>query len=146
MAKKKPTKAIVAATIVAMPNPSQTTAGRPSLFPLLAQQVIDKIETYGYSRTKACLSVGISLDTLKNWETEYPDFSEGLARAEVKCEEFHLERIRNGMQGPGYSDWKSSGWFLARKYPDQYSEKQKLEHSGNIEVIKLYQGVDLEKV
>jgi hypothetical protein len=103
--------------------------GRKSKYPAEAKKIIDKIKTYGFSRAKACLAAGIHIVTLERWEKEYPDFAECLMRAEIECEEYHLGRIRNSVQGRDNPDWKSSAWFLARKYPDQYGEKIKQDIS-----------------
>ena len=109
--------------------PRRPNAGRKTLFnENIATQIIGKISK-GLSRAKACLYFDITEQTLRNWQKEKPDFFARLKRAEIECEEYHLDRINNGIQGRDNADWKSSAWYLSRKYPDEYSEKVKQEIS-----------------
>lgn len=120
--------------------PKRPNAGRKSLFtPELADQIIDKVSK-GLSRAKACLYFDIHEDTLRNWCKEDPDFSARLIRAEIDLELKLLNDLQTARTGSDQKDWKASSWLLARKWPEQYSEKIKQEITSTI-AVKTYANV-----
>ena len=51
--------------------------------------------------------------------TSQSRFLDSLTRAEGECYLGHLKKINDS------KDWKSSAWFLARKYPEDWAEVKK---------------------
>lgn len=93
----------------------------------LTAELINQLEehlTLGLSRARACILAGICEDTLANWCKADPDLDLLLQQAEVKGEVEHLKNIRDIANGTKRGDFRSSAWFLSRKYPERWGEHQ----------------------
>lgn len=60
-------------------------------------------------------------------ETIYTEFINTLRRAEAEAKAEAIRYIQRS------DDWKARAWYLERKYSDEYSLKQKIEHSSDEE-------------
>lgn len=116
--------------------------GRPSkLTPETRKRLFDAIKAGCYYDV-ACRYAGISYATFRNWinkgeksrSGEFFDFLEALKQAEAEAE----VRMVMLWQSKMPEDWKAARDFLARRYPDRWGLKEKidLEHSG--EVVQQY--------
>lgn len=83
----------------------------------------------GSTRRAAALSVGVSEDTLARWLENFADFAESIARAEAECEAAMAGVIASAATE---GDWRAAECWLKRRRKADWSEKQELEHSGNV--------------
>lgn len=87
-------------------------------------------------RETACAAAGIDSKTLRNWlklakrggkaNHIYVQFAHDLEVAEAKTEIVDLATISKASR----EDWRAAAWRLARKNPDRWGERTRLEHSG----------------
>lgn len=87
----------------------------------------------------AAVMVGIDNKTFHDWknkgeedikngkETIYSNFLHTLRQAEAIAKAEAIRYIQRS------DDWKARAWYLERKYSDEYSLKQKIEHSSDEE-------------
>lgn len=112
--------------------------GRPSkLTPETRKRLFDAIKAGCYYDV-ACRYAGISYATFRNWinkgekskSGEFFDFLEALKQAEAEAE----VRMVMLWQSKMPEDWKAARDFLARRYPERWAQKDKidLEHSGEV--------------
>ena len=93
----------------------------------------------GLRRTQAAAKTGVSYSTVRYWRKTDDKFRE----AEVEREEQHLDEIEDRLRNVIASDAlpKDMMAYLARRRPDMWSEKTKVEH----EVTMRYDGSDDER-
>lgn len=112
--------------------------GRPSkLTPETRKRLFDAIKAGCYYDV-ACRYAGISYATFRNWinkgekskSGEFFDFLEALKQAEAEAE----VRMVMLWQSKMPEDWKAARDFLARRYPERWAQKERidLEHSGEV--------------
>lgn len=100
--------------------------GKPGRRPKLSPEIIIELERLlklGLSRTRACVAVGISQDSLLRWCKADSELKTLLEKAEVRGEIEHLENIRAIAIGEKRGDYRASAWFLGRKFPNEWSDK-----------------------
>lgn len=91
----------------------------------------------GNYRETACAAVGIIPKTLRNWlhrasqggkrNADYIKFAEDLEKAEALAEARDNAKVTSAAEA---GDWRAAAWRLARKRPDRWGERTRLEHSG----------------
>ena len=125
------------------PPPERTKAGRSGRVtrctPELPLRLVDALKA-GYTRRNACALVGISHQTLYNWldrgaegEQPFADFRMSILSGEAKAASEAVDEIRKaGRDG----DWRASAWFLARRFPEAWSERHQVTHEGGETPIK----------
>jgi hypothetical protein len=116
--------------------------GRPTKRTPETVERIEQSLRKGLTRKAAAAAGGISYDTLRAWEKDFPEFSEALQNAEAAGQEALLIRIwaasqqgaiitrRNGdvVEEPGA--WQAAAWILERRWPQDFARRQALEMSG----------------
>jgi hypothetical protein len=109
---------------------------RPTkLTPKLLAEILRNMRTCAYRET-ACAAVGIDSKTLRNWlklakrggasNAIYRTFAAGLEEAEAQAEIVDLTFISMAAK----ADWRAAAWRLARKSPERWGDRQRIEHSG----------------
>lgn len=99
---------------------SQPTVGRPrSLNAKQLDDIIRLIEVGG-SKKMAAKFAGTSVKTILREAARNEKFRIRLNEAETVCYSRHLAKIHTA------DDWKASAWFLARKWPEEFSEVKRL--------------------
>ena len=106
-------------------------AGRPSDYdPAYCQVVVDIMAT-GLSLTAAAGEIGVTRQTLNNWAHEFPEFFDAVCLGKAK-RTLALER---GMLGAENGPAVTARMFaLKNADPDEWREKQSIEHSGGVSV------------
>ena len=94
----------------------------------IIEDVIKNISS-GLNIQDSCQLAGIHKDTYYQWLKKKPDFADAIKNAELKCKKRALILI----QKAGETDWRALGWFLERKFQNEFAIKQKVEHSGDIQ-------------
>lgn len=95
-----------------------TRIGRPTKYTSAVAQKICKNIAEGCSREASASLAGISTATLYEWQRQFPQFSEGLEKADARCERECITAIRKA--GRSSRNWTASAWCLERKFPHRY--------------------------
>ena len=107
------------------------------LTPELQNHIINLLKL-GMPQKYACEAVGINQDTFYTWmklggkktEGKYHEFSEAVIRSKSEAMAIKLANLEKAAQKGSVS---AITWFLEHKYPDEFGNKLKVEHSGNPE-------------
>lgn len=104
---------------------SSATVGRPSKYkPAYCNEVITTMAT-GLSLTAFAGEIGVSRDTVNEWQRAHPEFSDAVKIAKAK-RTGALERQMLAMEnGPGVT---ARIFALKNADPEEWREKQHIEH------------------
>lgn len=98
------------------------------------QEEFCQIIAGGNTITTACGYCGISTQTYYRWlqeaeEGQQPqvDFCDEVEKARAEAKLLRISQINAAAEGGA---WQAAAWFLERSFPDEYSLKQRLEHTG----------------
>ncbi len=110
---------------------------RPSkLTPEIQRQICDFLLAGNFAQT-VCDFVGIHVDTYHEWlnrgergwkvdiDGGYVEFSEAVKKAISQVEVLTVNDLRKGPQ-----NWQAKAWWLERRHPDKWGNRQKVVHSG----------------
>ena len=100
--------------------------GRPTKRTADVQQRLLKAIAAGNYYEAACNAAGITFETFNEWRKAFPDFSEAVMKAEALAEMEIVARWRDDIPG----NWQAARDFLARRHPERWANKEKLEHTG----------------
>ena len=75
----------------------------------------------GVSIKGACMAANIAQKTYYRWMNEIPEFKEMVEAAQGDIEATLISDIMAS------DDWRAKAWILERRYPNDYSTKQKVE-------------------
>jgi hypothetical protein len=109
--------------------------GRPCLLTKEREVILLKAIEEAMPLKQAAMLAGISYDSLNRWRikgesdfapAEFRDFCKALQRSEAVAMRSLLTLIHTA----GQSDWKAAAWTLERRFPEEYSKPQRVEHSG----------------
>lgn len=97
-------------------------AGRPTDY---RPEYCDKVIEWGKqgkSKTWIASEIGVTRETLYEWERVHPEFSDAMARAKVFEQRWWEDAGQDGMklQGFGQSIWSRS---MAARFPKEWREK-----------------------
>jgi len=104
-------------------------AGRPTKYkPEFCKTVLAVGEEGGWlsEMAEAC---DVCRSTMDNWAAEHPEFLEALTRAKQKAQVWFERTGRTGLFADRFNAalWSKQ---MAARHPGEYSERQKLEHTG----------------
>ena len=105
--------------------------GRPTKYTPEMCDIVEKCGDRGDTVPEMAHACGVVVSTLYEWEKRYPEFSESFTRAQEKAEIFFARRLRDGLALPP-SEFQGAAnlKYMAQRFQERWSEKQKLEHSG----------------
>jgi len=92
----------------------------------ITKEICGHVENGNTQKDAAQLS-GICEDTFYEWMKK-TEFSESIKKAESICKNNMIKII----QKEAKQTWQAAAWWLERRYKNEYSLKQELEHSGNV--------------
>lgn len=75
----------------------------------------------GSSLRGAAAQVGRSDAWLRQWRLDDPEVAEAVELALADWESSTVEKIN------GNEDWKAQAWLLARRFPDDYGDRQRFD-------------------
>jgi hypothetical protein len=111
----------------------------------VTKDVVKKLEagfSMGLSDKEACVYAGISKQTLYNYCEEHEEF---LDRKELLKESVKMHaKINLFRQIKIKKDISMSQWYLERKCKDEFSPKQELEYTGNVNINNPFEGLSTE--
>jgi transposase len=145
------------------------------LIPSVQERICNALRAGHYGETAARLG-GISKSAYYSWlqrgrdepSGPYKEFLDAVDAAVAEAEERALAVIEKAAQGwtehtleetddpkGGLStktktvakfDWGAASWYLERKHPDRWGNRQQIEHSGQIDVAVIFEGEDVPTV
>lgn len=83
--------------------------------------IIEAALKAGSSLRGAAAQVGCSAEWLRLWRNDDPEVAEAVEIAIAEWEQEAVEKINDN------EDWKASAWLLARRFPDDYGDRQRVE-------------------
>lgn len=87
----------------------------------------------GYSLTAFAGEIGVDRDTISEWAKVHPAFSVAVNRAKAKRAHWWERQARKVAQDGGPGGQATMVIFgLKNHAPDDYQDKQHVEHSGNV--------------
>lgn len=115
--------------------------GRPSkLTPEIQAKIVQLLAAGNFVET-VCDHVGLHKDTFYEWikrgergwakdkkPVNYVDFSDAVKKAIAQVEMLTVNDVRQGV-----FNWQSRAWWLERRHPDKWGNRQKHEHSGRVD-------------
>lgn len=110
--------------------------GRPSEFTAEVEKAILDALAAGASIRSACGAAGIGTTTFYRWLSQaegadapehFRAFRDASTRARSQARVAYAAVIR---RAANEGDWRAAAWFLERSEPEEWAQRQKLEHSG----------------
>lgn len=104
------------------------TGRKPKLTPELHDRAV-KLKKGGANNRDICAAVGIHESTFYAWVNDPKgkaqlEFSDAIKRAEADYKNALLAIIARDAQE---RDWKAAAWLLERKYPEEYSRRDRVQ-------------------
>lgn len=100
--------------------------------------IVDGVRN-GLTYRLAAAKAGIHEDTVTDWKSKHPDFSERLLVAEAEAAQEALVRIGSASK----DDWRAAAWILEHRHPNDYgktvTENQHTGKDGEGPIEFLYQ-------
>lgn len=113
-------------------------AGRPSLY---RDEYCDEIVAYcatGRSLTAFAGKIGVSRQSISEWAKEHPQFSVAVQCAKAACAAWWEERACKVADEGGPGGQATMVIFgLKNHAPDDFRERQEIQHSGELKVERL---------
>lgn len=117
--------------------------GRPSkLTPALQNEIVKLLSEGNFVET-VCDYVGLHKDTFYEWQrrgerawqvdiepVNYVAFSDAVKKAIAEVEKDTITDLRAGPL-----NWQAKAWWLERRHPDKWGNRQKVEHSGKVILV-----------
>jgi|SRR5688572_8618952 hypothetical protein len=107
---------------------------RPSKYkPAYCDLVIEHMSE-GASITSFAAEIGVARSSINEWMEQNPEFSEAVKIAKAKCASW-WEKVgrKNALEGGGNATLVIFG--LKNMAPDEWREKQEIEHTGQVVTI-----------
>lgn len=123
-----------------MARPTKLTA-------ILQKDIVDLLLAGNFVET-VCDYVGISRETFYDWlkrgerghkkdiDGGYVEFSDTIKKAIAQVEILTIADLRVGPQ-----NWQAKAWWLERRHPDKWGNRQKHEQSGEV-ILRVVYGDD----
>ena len=96
------------------------------------EKIVESLRN-GDGRVRACKIANISYETFMRWINSQNEFYEAIKKAEDvgndKLKDIHKRKILED------KSWQSGAWWLERNYPDEFRNRQSLEHQIGISTI-----------
>jgi len=84
-------------------------------------EVITDALRAGSSLRGAAAQVGRSESWLRQWRLDNPEVAKAVELALANWESSTVKKINSNV------DWKAQAWLLARRFPDDYGDRQRLD-------------------
>ena len=110
----------------------------------------------GEGRVRACKAAGIDYQTFLNWykdkskkldwETPKVEFFEAVKKAESCGNNKIKDLAKRGVIEKFTENWQAAAWWLERKYPEEFSLRQKIDHTTKGKKLPEQVMIDLNKL
>jgi hypothetical protein len=121
---------------VADKTPEKRPVGRPTLYKPEFCETIIKCGEEGMSVAEMAKACGVSKQCLHEWVAAHEDFGDAFTRAKALSQAWWEEQARIGLYTRDGVSLNSGLWSrsMAARFPDDYTEKKQLEHSGGVQI------------
>jgi transposase-like protein len=110
--------------------------GRPTKYKKELCDEVVRISQTGASLLECALEMGVCKQTLFNWADEHSEFLDALTRAKA-ARQVWWERVHRGNAVSGEGNAALVMFGLKNIAPDDYKDKQQLEHEGAVSLTVL---------
>lgn len=119
-------------------------AGRPSKYQESYCDLVIEHMGEGASLTSFAAEIGVARSSINEWMEEHPEFSEAVKIGKAKCSAWweKIGRV-NAKEGGGNATLVIFG--LKNMAPDDWREKQEVEHSGGVTFQTVYESLPEKK-
>lgn len=93
-------------------------------------QIIIEALREGSGKVKACEIAKLPYATFMKWIREYNYFKDQVDEADKTGASKIKDLAESAIIGKFQDTWQSAAWWLERKYPEQYRQRQELSHQG----------------
>lgn len=109
-------------------------AGRPTTYSTEFCDAAIEMGKQGKSLTYMAAEFDVSRECIYEWARVHPEFSDAIARAKAHSQKWWEDAGQVALSQPGFnaSVWSKS---MAARFPDDWRDNTKLEHSGSLEVV-----------
>jgi len=117
--------------------------GRPTKF---TDEIVGKLEyafSKGFNITEACNYAEINRDTYYEYLKKNKGFSDKMERAQTALQRRAKINLAERIEG---GDIDESKYYLERKCKDEFSSKQEIQHSGNMNINNPMSGLTTEEL
>jgi hypothetical protein len=104
--------------------------GRPTAFTEEAGRAVLRALAVGCTQRTAAGCAGVDDTTVTRWRRRYPDFGAAAATAEATAERSMASVLFEAAMA---GDWRAAEAWLKRRRPQEWGDKQQLEHSGAVD-------------
>jgi hypothetical protein len=120
-------------------------AGRPSAYDATYCEDVIEYGRAGKSRAWIASEIGVTRQTLHNWEADHPEFLDAMTRARDLAQRWWEDAGQDGLadkafNGPVYA--KS----MAARFPEDWRDNSKIEHSGGTNNTVSLTGLTVEQL
>jgi len=125
-----------------MSKDTKNKGGRPTKYKQeYCQLLLDHMEQ-GLSYETFCAVIGVSKQTLYDWEKANPEFLDAKREAFAKCLLFYEKAGHAGMLGK-ITGFNATTWIFNMKNRFNWRDKQEVEQTGNFTVVIAKEDKDL---
>lgn len=112
-----------------LPKRKRTGPGRPSLYKPEYCEAVEMWGRQGKSRAQLCSLLNISRNTLNDWERQFPEFHESLARAMAHSQHWWEEKAQKSL---GKRHFQAQLWrySMAGRFKEDYAETKSNDANG----------------
>ena len=108
----------------------ESKLGRPTKYkPEYCEQIVE-LGKQGYSKARMACAFEVARSTLDDWAAEHKEFYDSITRAREESLAFYEAKAAEGLDAMGFNSalW---GKLMGGMFPDDYSDRKKLEVTGN---------------
>jgi hypothetical protein len=114
-----------------MSDEPKHAGGRPSKYTLEMCERVIEVGREGGAVAEMAVACEVSIQTLYGWRDNHEEFFEAFMYGQALAEAFHSKRVRDGLSlAPSEFQGAANLKYMAQRFQDRWSEKQRLEHSG----------------
>lgn len=105
--------------------------GRPTDYKPEYCEMVVALGREGKSHAQIAAAIGHCRQSLHNWADQFPEFMDAITHARELSQAWWEDQ---GQRGIWSKEFNASAWAksMSARFPDDYTEKNKTEHSGQI--------------
>lgn len=135
--RKKPTQPPKEDPKLRPPVGKKPILGRPPIYRDEFCEMVIEFGSQGFSKAEMAAELGVTRETIYAWTREHPRFSDAMSRAHDLSLSWWEKKGRESLVMPqGYTFQQNLySRSMAARYPDEWRENQKVEHSGGVQIV-----------
>lgn len=116
--------------------PPKRPVGRPTKYKPEFCQTVVELAREGNSLTALAVQLGVTRQTLYEWQEVYPDFSDACTRAREAAMLWWDGVAKK--QALGLTEGGSTGalmFMMKNQFPDDYRDRKEVKHDGDLKLV-----------